>query len=125
MHTLKCEVEKCPAPGAGREYLVDPRSVDCTPFPGKQTPFGRLGEAVQVHHGLTPGFPWVDPRLTPGYPRLDPRLTPGWPQIDCAWCQRLKLKYDVPISNFGFKVKLRRYSWAWAPSRRPGTGAPP
>jgi len=27
-----------------------------------------------------------------------------------AWCQRLKLEYDEPLSNLAFNFNLRRYS---------------
>jgi hypothetical protein len=32
------------------------------------------------------------------------------PKLKAPGTQRLKLKYDEPVSNFGFKFKLRRYS---------------
>jgi len=37
-------------------------------------------------------------------------LKPVEPRVECAWCQRLKPKYDEPLSNFTFKFNLRRYS---------------
>jgi len=33
-------------------------------------------------------------------------LTLGWP---CAWFQRLKLKFEEPLSDFALNFKLRRY----------------
>ena len=36
------------------------------------------------------------------------------PQVGRAWFQRLKLKYDGPVSNCAFNVKLRRYMEASA-----------
>ena len=32
-----------PLAKAGRQYLCDPRAVDCTGLPGKDTPLGRIG----------------------------------------------------------------------------------
>jgi len=39
-------------------------------------------------------------------------LTPSWPRLDCAWFQRLKLRYDVALSNFAFDFDLRRFDKA-------------
>ena len=40
------------------------------------------------------------------------RLSPGSPRVDRAWFQRLKLKYDVPLSNFAFNFNLQPYAMA-------------
>ena len=37
-------------------------------------------------------------------------LTPGWTRVGRAWFQRLKLKYDEPLSNVAFSFNLRRYN---------------
>ena len=51
-----------------------------------------LGGAVQVHPGLS---------------HLTPRSLSG----TFKGFQRLKLKYDKLLSNFGFKCNLRHYNW--------------
>ena len=30
--------------------------------------------------------------------------------VDSAWFQRLKLRYEEPLSNFAFKLNVRRYT---------------
>jgi len=40
------------------------------------------------------------------------RLTPGCPCVDHTWFQRVKLKYDEPLSSFAFNFDLRRYTLA-------------
>jgi len=37
-------------------------------------------------------------------------LLPCATLCDCAWFQRLKLNYDVPLSSFAFDCNLRRYN---------------
>jgi len=44
--------------------------------------------------------------------QVDARLTPGCLWVDRARFQRLKLKYDEALSNFAFKINLRRYTEA-------------
>jgi len=39
------------------------------------------------------------------------KLKPVETRVESAWFQRLKLKYDTPVSEFAFKFKLRRYKW--------------
>jgi hypothetical protein len=40
------------------------------------------------------------------------RLTPECPRVDRAWLQRLRPKYDAPLSKFALKSNLRRYTLA-------------
>jgi hypothetical protein len=42
------------------------------------------------------------------------RLTPGQTRVDLAWCQRLKLKHDQPLSSCAFNFNLRRYTADYA-----------
>ena len=42
--------------------------------------------------------------------QVEPRLTVGLPRIDRTLCQRLKLNYDEPHSEFAFNFDLRRCS---------------
>jgi len=37
------------------------------------------------------------------------KLKPIETRIESAWLQRSKLKYDEPVSEFAFKLNLRRY----------------
>jgi len=60
----------------------------------------------QGHPSSTPGSPQVHPRSTSGPPQVHPRFTPGSPRLG------VKLKYDVLLSRYAFKYKLRRYRWA-------------
>jgi hypothetical protein len=32
------------------------------------------------------------------------------PLVDSAWFQRLKLRYETPLSNFAFEFTVRRYN---------------
>jgi len=45
-------------------------------------------------------------RLTPGWKQLTPRLLSG----TFREFQRLKVKYDKPLSSFAFKCNLRHYA---------------
>ena len=34
-------------------------------------------------------------------------------RVESAWCRRLKLKYDEPVSDCAFNFNLRRYIMVW------------
>ena len=51
-------------------------------------------------------------------------LTPGCPRVDRAWCQRLKLKYDEPLSSFAFNFNLRHYVVDWEALERSSSEYP-
>ena len=69
------------------------------PGSGRRVPRRQLvgGKDVQTEHWTTVGRRELKPVET---------------RVESAWNQRLKLKYDKPVSELALKLKLRRYSTA-------------